>query len=211
MKVQKCIIGILRIFLPRLVLCVLLCGHSAVEALTASTEPVAGTDDLAPDPIDVVTAEASADRKSVTLTWTLADDDFVRQAAAGSDFTSGGVFINVNDVDRYGIWRRVVGSDEPELIDEVGAGATAYVDESVIAGKSYIYLITVVDGAGNQSDAVESNQVQLGIKSVPGDLNCDGTVDYDDFFYSATILDRQTRADQLAPSASSTAISTAMA
>jgi len=122
----------------------------------------AGLDDRAPGPVGEVNAELNLDGTSVSISWTLADDDFVRQAPAGGDFTSGGVFINVNDVESYGIWRQTVGFGDPELIDEVDAGETSYVDETVITGETYTYLVTAADGSGNQSDAVESGQVNLG-------------------------------------------------
>jgi hypothetical protein len=35
---------------------------------------------------------------SVNVAWDLAADDFGRQAPVGSDFTSDGVFVNVNEV-----------------------------------------------------------------------------------------------------------------
>ena len=143
-------------------LSVFLCASPAAEALTVSSQMAAGLDDRAPGPVGEVNAELNLDGTSVTISWTLADDDFVRQAPAGGDFTSGGVFINVNDVESYGIWRQTVGFGDPELIDEVDAGETTYVDETVITGETYTYLVTAADGSGNQSDAVESGQVNLG-------------------------------------------------
>ncbi len=143
-------------------LSVFLCASPAAEALTVSSQMAAGLDDRAPGPVGEVNAELNLDGTSVSISWTLADDDFVRQAPAGGDFTSGGVFINVNDVESYGIWRQTVGFGDPELIDEVDAGETSYVDETVITGETYTYLVTAADGSGNQSDAVESGQVNLG-------------------------------------------------
>ena len=143
-------------------LSVFLCASPAAEALTVSSQMAAGLDDRAPGPVGEVNAELNLDGTSVSISWTLADDDFVRQAPAGGDFTSGGVFINVNDVESYGIWRQTVGFGDPELIDEVDAGETTYVDETVITGETYTYLVTAADGSGNQSDAVESGQVNLG-------------------------------------------------
>lgn len=143
-------------------LSVFLCASPAAEALTVSSQMAAGLDDRAPGPVGEVNAELNLDGTSVTISWTLADDDFVRQAPAGGDFTSGGVFINVNDVESYGIWRQTVGFGDPGLIDEVDAGETSYVDETVITGETYTYLVTAADGSGNQSDAVESGQVNLG-------------------------------------------------
>ena len=116
-------------------LSVFLCASPAAEALTVSSQMAAGLDDRAPGPVGEVNAELNLDGTSVTISWTLADDDFVRQAPAGGDFTSGGVFINVNDVESYGIWRQTVGFGDPELIDEVDAGETTYVDETVITAK----------------------------------------------------------------------------
>jgi len=143
-------------------LSVFLCASPAAEALTVSSEMAAGLDDRAPGPVGDVSAELDLGGTSVTVSWTLADDDFVRQAPAGGDFTSGGVFINVNDVESYEVWRQTVGFGDPDLIGEVDAGETSYVDETVITGETYTYLVTAADGSGNQSDAVESGQVNLG-------------------------------------------------
>jgi hypothetical protein len=99
---------------------------------------------------------------SVNVAWTLAAGDFGRQAPAGSDFTSDGVFVNVNDVAGYNVWRQVIGTTDPVLVGNAGAGATSFVDDTVITGETYTYLVTVVDGAGNESSAVESDQVNLG-------------------------------------------------
>lgn len=142
---------------------VLLCVNPATAAMTVSSTAVGSTDDLAPNPVGEVTAELDlASGSSVNVAWTLAGDDFRRQAPAGSDFTSGGVFVNVNDVGGYNVWRQVIGTTEPVLVGTAGAGATSFVDDTVVTGETYTYLVTVTDGSGNESGAVESGQVNLG-------------------------------------------------
>jgi hypothetical protein len=107
----------------------------------------------------------------------LAADDFSRQSPASSDFTSGGVFVDVNDVAGYNVWRQAVGDAEATLIAELGAGQTAYVDEAVTSGVNYVYLVTAIDGSGNESAPVESEAVSLG----PPPAGGKPTVDFADF------------------------------
>ena len=136
-------------------------GVSSATAQTVSGDPAGGTDELAPGPVANLSATVDLVETSVTLEWDLADDDFVRQTAAGGDFTSGGVFISANDVAGYDIWRSQLGG-EFELIDTADAGATSYVDATVINGVTYIYQVQAVDGSGNASAAVESDPQSLG-------------------------------------------------
>ena len=144
-------------------LSVLLCASPATAAMTVSSAAVGSADNLAPGPVGTVSAELDiVTGNSVNVTWTLAADDFGRQAPAGSDFTSGGVYVNVNDVAGYNVWRQVIGTTDPVLVGSAGAGATSFVDDSVITGETYTYSVTVADGAGNESIAVESDQVNLG-------------------------------------------------
>ena len=144
-------------------LSVLLCASPATAAITVSSAAVGSADNLAPGPVGTVSAELDiVTGNSVNVTWTLAADDFGRQAPAGSDFTSGGVYVNVNDVAGYNVWRQVIGTTDPVLVGSAGAGATSFVDDSVITGETYTYSVTVADGAGNESIAVESDQVNLG-------------------------------------------------
>ncbi len=140
----------------------LVCAQPANAAITTSSTTAAGVDNLAPGPVGEVVVTPDLAGPSVAIDWTLAADDFSRQAPASSNFSSGGVFINVNDVAGYNVWRQVVGDAEATLIAELGAGQTAYVDESVTSGVNYTYLVTAIDGSGNESDAVESEAVSLG-------------------------------------------------
>jgi hypothetical protein len=144
-------------------LSVFLCASPVTAAMTVSSAAVGSADNLAPGPVGTVTAALDiVTGNSVNVAWTLAADDFGRQAPVGSDFTSDGVFVNVNDVAGYNVWRQVIGTTDPVLVGSAGAGATSFVDDTVITGETYIYLVTVADGAGNESSAVESDQVNLG-------------------------------------------------
>ena len=144
-------------------LSVFLCVNPATAAMTISSGPAAGTDELAPGPVGEVNAALDLESgTSVLVSWTLAADDFVRQTAVGSDFTSGGVFVNVNDVASYNVRRQAVGAAEAALVGSVGAGETSFVDDTVVTGETYTYLVTAADASGNESSAVESGQVNLG-------------------------------------------------
>ena len=144
-------------------LSVFLCASPVTAAMTVSSAAVGSVDNLAPGPVGTVTAELDiVTGNSVNVAWVLAADDFGRQAPVGSDFTSDGVFVNVNDVAGYNVWRQVIGTTDPVLVGSAGAGATSFVDDTVITGETYTYLVTVADGAGNESSAVESDQVNLG-------------------------------------------------
>ena len=135
---------------------------SPATATTTSTA-IGGTDELAPGPVaDVAAALDLETGNSVEVTWTLSASDFARSAAAGGDFTSGGVFVNTNDVSGYNVSRLAVGADEAELVGTVGSHATSFSDNSVVTGETYTYLVTAVDASGNESAAVESGQVNLG-------------------------------------------------
>ena len=135
----------------------------AAAAMTTTSTAVGGTDELAPDPVaDVAAALDLETGNSVDVTWTLSASDFARQTAAGGDFTSGGVFVNTNDVSGYNVWRQAVGADEAELVGTAGAHAMSFSDDSVVTGETYTYSVTAVDASGNESAAVESGQVNLG-------------------------------------------------
>ena len=135
----------------------------AAAAMTTTSTAVGGTDELAPDPVaDVAAALDLETGNSVDVTWTLSASDFARQTAAGGDFTSGGVFVNTNDVSGYNVWRQAVGADEAELVGTAGAHMMSFSDDSVVTGETYTYLVTAVDASGNESAAVESGQVNLG-------------------------------------------------
>ena len=135
----------------------------AAAAMTTTSTAVGGTDELAPDPVaDVAAALDLETGNSVDVTWTLSASDFARQTAAGGDFTSGGVFVNTNDVSGYNVWRQAVGADEAELVGTAGAHMMSFSDDSVVTGETYTYSVTAVDASGNESAAVESGQVNLG-------------------------------------------------
>jgi hypothetical protein len=133
----------------------------ADAAITVSSGTAAGVDNLAPGPVGTITVVPDLGVPNVTVTWTLATDDFGRSAPASSDFTSGGVYISVNDVAGYNVWRRPVGG-ENVLVSTAGPGSASYVDATVAAGLTYIYSVTAIDGSGNASSAVESQQISLG-------------------------------------------------
>jgi hypothetical protein len=144
-------------------LSVFLCVSPATAAMTTTSTAVGGMDELAPDPVaDVAAALDLETGNSVDVTWTLSASDFARQTAAGGDFTSGGVFVNTNDVSGYNVWRQAVGADEAELVGTAGAHMMSFSDDSVVTGETYVYSVTAVDASGNESAAVESGQVNLG-------------------------------------------------
>jgi hypothetical protein len=133
----------------------------AEAAITVSSGTAAGVDNLAPGPVGAVTVTPDLGVPNVTVAWTLAADDFRRSAPASSDFTSGGVFVSVNDVSGYNVLRRPVGG-ENVVVATVGPGSVSYVDATVAAGLTYIYSVTAIDRSGNASSAMESAQISLG-------------------------------------------------
>jgi len=133
----------------------------AASALTSTTGPVAGVDNLAPAPVSGLVTNVDLAAPSVTLTWVLSSDDYVRQVPISSDPTSSGGFVNTNDVAGYQVWRTVLGGSA-QLIETVAAGTTTYTDATVQSGSTYTYQIKAVDAAGNASTAVASESVSLG-------------------------------------------------
>lgn len=121
------------------------------------SDPVASTDDKAPEAPTNLSAFPGA--AGVELTWDLSASDFVRQSPTGTDLTSGGTFVNVNDVAGYNIYRL------DELIDSVDAGETMYID-ALAVGASISYTVTAFDAAGNESDPSEPALVSLGAPPV---------------------------------------------
>ena len=57
--------------------------------LCASPASAQGTDNLDPSPVGEVLAEFNEGGRSITVAWTLSDDDVVRQVPTSSDFTTG--------------------------------------------------------------------------------------------------------------------------
>ena len=148
---------------------------SPVSAQLVISEPAAGIDNLPPAPITSLAVQPGL-TTSVSLSWVLSVDDFDRQAATGTDFTSGGGFNTKNDVAGYKVWRQIDDAN-PELLTELPAGTDSYVDEAVSMGRLYTYLVAAFDAAGNQSLPAQES-LRLGWA---GDFDGDGIVNFDDF------------------------------
>ena len=140
---------------------VALSGGPALSALTVSSGSAGGYDNLAPGPVSDLAVEVDLGGPSVTISWAISANDFTRQTAASSDFTSGGTFVNVNDVPNYNIYRGEL-DGELTLLVSLGSGVTSYVDNDVEAGITYVYAVSAIDDTGNESDKVESDAVNLG-------------------------------------------------
>lgn len=159
-------------------------GASPAAAQLAVSGEVVDTDDLAPSPVGVVQAEFNEGGRSITVTWTLSDDDVERQVPTSSDFTTGGTFRNVNDVAGYNIWRRLADDTEGNvaIVGTVGAGVTSLVDASInvsAGSRRYFYMVSVVDDSGNESAPIESAEVKNML--LVGDFDYDGDVDLLDY------------------------------
>ena len=180
---------------------VFLCASPAAAQLTVSGS-TADTDDLAPSPVGAVQAEFNEGGRSITVTWTLSDDDGVRQVPTSSDFTTGGTYREVNDVASYNIWRRFAdGSGNLAIVGTVGTGVTTLVDASIdvsSGSRRYVYMVSVVDASANESVPIESAEVKNML--LFGDFDYDGDVDLLDYgifqanfgkadFYPATDMD----------------------
>jgi len=159
----------------------LLVGPASAQLVIS--EPAAGEDNLPPAPAGDVVAEVDSSGTSVTITWTVSPDDYVRQEPVGDDFTSGGVFVNVNDVAGYNVWRQV-GDGDLEIIATVPAGVSEYTDTTVETGATYTYGVTAFDDAGNQSEPSFALPVTVGWL-LREDFNDNGVVDLPDFFLFA--------------------------
>ena len=150
--------------------------------LCASPASAQGTDNLDPSPVGEVLAEFNEGGRSITVAWTLSDDDVERQVPTSSDFTTGGTFIKVNDVTRYEIWRRLVDGSGLERVHIAHAGETSHVDDSIDVSegsKQYVYIVLVVDDSDRRSTAIESDEVKNML--VTGDFDYNGRVDRDDY------------------------------
>ena len=160
---------------------VFLCASPAAAQLTVA-ESVASTDDIN-SPVGAVQAEFDEGGRSITIAWTLSDDDVERQVPTSSDFTTGGTFRNVNDVAGYNIWRRLVDdSGSLAIVGTVDAGVTSLVDASIDVSQGsrrYFYMVSVVDPEGNESTRTESAEVKNML--LLGDFDYDGDVDLLDY------------------------------
>lgn len=175
---------------------------SPAAAQLAVSGSTVDTDDLAPSPVGAVQAEFNEGGRSITVTWTLSDDDGVRQVPTSSDFTTGGTYREVNDVADYKIWRRFAdGSGSLVIVGTVDPGVTTFVDDSIdvsAGSRRYIYMVSVVDASANESAPIESAEVKNML--LFGDFDYDGDVDLLDYgilqanfgkadFYPATDMD----------------------
>lgn len=133
----------------------------ATAAATVSSGAVAGVDNIAPAPVTSLETEVDLAGPSVALTWVLSADDYVRPVPVGQDFTSGGTFANTNDVAKYAIERADLGGTFA-AVGSVASGMNSYTDTTVVSGTTYVYQVMAVDGADNESEAVESESVGLG-------------------------------------------------
>ena len=165
---------------------VFLCASPVAAQLTVA-ESVAGTDDVN-SPVGEVQAEFDEGGRSITISWTLSDDDVERQVPTSSDFTTGGTFRNVNDVAGYNIWRCLsdgsgaCSAGSLAIVGTVGAGVTSLVDASIDVSRGsrrYFYMVSVVDPAGNESTRTESAEVKN--MWLLGDFDYDGDVDLLDY------------------------------
>ena len=161
---------------------VFLCASSAAAQVTVS-ESTADTDDLAPSPVGGVQAEFNEGGRSITVSWSLSVDDAVRQVPTSSDFTTGGTFKEVNEVEQYNIWRRLAdGSGSLAIVGTVGAGVTSLVDASINVSQGsrrYFYMVSVVDETGNESAPIESAEVRNML--LLGDFDYNGKVNLLDY------------------------------
>jgi hypothetical protein len=172
----------------------LLVGTSPASAqLTPSGTPAAGQDNTPPAPVtDFAAAVALTDGPVVAVSWELGENGWVPQTPIGTDFTSGGTFVNGNNVVGYQIWRRAFYGLDEQMLAEVPNDATAYEDLTAENGRSYVYMIKGIDGAGNASAPVVSGRVVIPIlfdaadnRFLVGDFNGDGKINYLDFFLFA--------------------------
>ena len=179
---------------------VFLCASPAAAQVTIS-ESAADIDDLAPSPVGGVQAEFDEGGRSITVSWSLSDDDAVRQVPTSSDFTTGGTFKEVNDVKQYNIRRRFADGSGLAIVGTVGAGVTSLVDASIdvsTGSRQYVYMVSAVDESGLESTRTESAEVKNML--LLGDFDYDGDVDLLDYgilqtnfgkadFYPATDMD----------------------
>ena len=158
-------------------------GASSAAAQVTVSESAADTDDLAPSPVGGVQAEFNEGGRSITVSWSLSVDDAVRQVPTSSDFTTGGTFKEVNEVEQYNIWRRLAdGSGSLAIVGTVGAGVTSLVDASINVSQGsrrYFYMVSVVDETGNESAPIESAEVRNML--LLGDFDYNGKVNLLDY------------------------------
>ena len=141
-----------------------LCVNPVAAALTVSSDAAGGGDEIPPGSVAVVEVEVNEEGGSIIVSWPLSADDFLRQTPVGTDFTSGGTFVTINDVVGYDIFR--ADGESEELIGELPAGETSLVDAAAMPGVDYIYTVVVVDAAGNEA-ATASEEVTIPLPVKP--------------------------------------------
>ena len=134
----------------------LLGSHASAQVLS---NPAAGLDNIPPvGPVEQ-SLIINDEEPSVTIVFARSADDYVRQVPVGGDFTSGGTFVETNDVAGYRIDRlddvgQVAAfdpSDNPGLeFAEIEPGVLAFIDFTVDRGGTYIYTVVAYDAAGNE-------------------------------------------------------------
>ncbi len=87
---------------------------------------------------------------SVTATWDLSTSDVPGATSTGNNADAGGAnIVASNDVTEYIITRSEAGGETVEI--RVPAGVAEYVDEDVVTGVVYDYVLTVTDGTNSVS------------------------------------------------------------
>ncbi len=147
------------------------CASPLAAQLTGSSGDVGDTSGSAERifaPVSEVQADLSSDGTSVTISWNLSANDFVRSVPVSSDFTSGGGFLIVNDVAGYNVWRSASDDSEPTLVGTAGAGQTSFVDDSLPLGAVYTYSVAAVSTfSGEESSAMEADsQIDFALPTV---------------------------------------------
>ncbi|MEW6756176.1 MAG: choice-of-anchor D domain-containing protein [Candidatus Latescibacterota bacterium] len=170
-------------------LSLLLLGDPAGAQLVTGG-PAAGEDNLAPEPVSEVTADTitAAGAQAIEVTWTLSPSDFVRPQPVGSDVTSGGTAVYVNDVAEYRVARITSAPADTLVLGSVAAGETSFVDTALAGLTGALrYTVTALDAAGNESAPVASAEISLAPPGeaeveVPGEpLELRGLIKFDNF------------------------------
>ena len=147
-----------------LVLTIFLCAGPVAAQLTGSSGDVGGTSGSAErvlGPPSGVRAELSSDGTSVTVSWNLSPSDEMRRVPVSSDFTSGGGFLNFNDVAAYNVWRSASGDSEPTMMGTVPAGQASFVDNSLTLGATYTYTVAAVSTLSGEESTPATADPQI--------------------------------------------------
>lgn len=126
---------------------------ASVPVAAQGTDPIAAVDNIPPEEPANIETDVNLLPPSVTLTWDRSPSDLVGVVSVGGGGGAGGV-VATNDVTEYIIERSESGADAVEIM-RVAPGVTRWVDETVITGPAYTYLVSAFDGT-NLSDAIAS-------------------------------------------------------